>query len=633
MSIATRDGKKEDWLSRYATGYHRWSLTNSSTQPSFSRPLGLVELSFDLDGTLFGGRADMNVLLSIEIASALSSPAALRRRIALAWACLKARHVQLMTRVRDDETGRREFVIDVPVNGIDDYVNKEENKIVWMDEWFQPGEVNEDEIYTHCQNVGRVLDVEKSTSQLHVLPPRKIAEEEGVARYQVTFLTIMAHQISDGITSYTWFSELLELFNTSGPNLKQSLSNLLTVQEIQSRLPPAQEDMYPIPSLSGALSPSSSTSAPSPARLRWYWAVLIVLRSLRRPLPQSIRNPLLRRQRLQTPITLPPRYPQIFNYSLSAAPPMNSRHVSAHLSMNASARLIRLCRSTGVSIGAGCFALAGLAMMELHHENESQSQPTNPSQSETPLSKPFTASFPLNPRPFFPLATPLSPDSCMLAFSEGIVMPYLPSSSSLPIETRFKLVAKRANAELKTYQKRRPTSTNGVDAYTGTIFDPHDPKRLLATSYLTTLERVGSRLPETRKHTLPPPPGTPPLPAFSSDKARPPPSLATCGVSSIGSTIKWLKRGKYDLDLRKNGAGEERDFAADYRNIRQGVRARDNEFLIGCNTDDVGRVVFGVSYDWSAISEDEAERWRVCIEGLLEEGGLGGEGGREVARL
>lgn len=50
------------------------------------------------------------------------------------------------------------------------------------------------------------------------------------------------------------------------------------------------------------------------------------------------------------------------------------------------------------------------------------------------------------------------------------------------------------------------------------------------------------------------------------------------------------------------------------------MRARENEFLIGCSTDEDGRVVFGVSYDWSGIGEVEVEKWRVCVEGLLEEG-------------
>ncbi|PVH98131.1 hypothetical protein DM02DRAFT_596449 [Periconia macrospinosa] len=641
MPPTHQNESKEHWLSRYASNYHKWTLSQSPSQSTFSRPLGLVELSFDLDGTLFGGRADMNNLLSLEIATSLPSTAALRKRIALAWANLSAQHVLLMSRVRDDENGRREFVIDVPVFDAEDVVKKVESDIVWMDEWFKPDEINEGEFYKHCMNVARVLDVTNSTFKVYALPARKVTNhpeaEDGVERYDITFLIILAHQISDALSAHNWWRDFMKLLNTPEVTLKESLQKLLTVEEIESRLPPAQEDLYP------TLSPSPTSSASSPSnntlslpRLRWYWAVLIILRSLRKPLPPSIPNPLYRRQRLEGPIALPQKYPQLFDYSPSAAPPMSSHHISAQLSAEASARLVRLCRSIGVSIGAGCFALVGLAMMELHQENQLLELQEEEKKKFLPL--PFTASFPLNPRPFFGLSTPITPDSCMLAFSEGIVMPYLPSSTGLPIEARFKLVAKRANVELKTYQKRRlapSASTSGTssapessNSNIGTIFDPHDPKRLLATGYLTVIERVLSRLPPSRRHNFPTPP---PSPLKSTQTATSPPPVvrATCGVSSFGSTSAFLRRGEYDLNI--HSGKEPRDFAADYRASKQGVRARDNEFLVGCLTDEEGRVVFGVSYDWSAIAEDEAERWKECIEGLLEVNEKAGE--RESAML
>ena len=69
------DKKKEmNWLSRYANEYHAWrNISLSGGKLAFSRPLGLVELSFDADGTLFGGRADMNTLLTLEFSHTLKS--------------------------------------------------------------------------------------------------------------------------------------------------------------------------------------------------------------------------------------------------------------------------------------------------------------------------------------------------------------------------------------------------------------------------------------------------------------------------------------------------------------------------------------------------------------------------------
>ena len=92
-------------------------------------------------------------------------------------------------------------------------------------------------------------------------------------------------------------------------------------------------------------------------------------------------------------------------------------------------------------------------------------------------------------------------------------------------------------------------------------------------------------------------------------------SRATCGVSSVGSTSAFFRPGMFDLDdLGKEG----KDFVADFRALKMGVRARENEFLIGSSTDSQGIVGFGVSYDGNAISEEAAKTWVERIEGLLE---------------
>lgn len=180
-------------------------------------------------------------------------------------------------------------------------------------------------------------------------------------------------------------------------------------------------------------------------------------------------------------------------------------------------------------------------------------------------------------------------------------MPFL--SSDLPVEGRFKLVAKHANRELRVYQKRlKSKGTTG----TAGIFDKHSPGRLLAMGYVAQIERVESKLPPERRS-----------PSYSNPQGSLPPSTAgfgaTCGVSSIGPLAPFFKRGTYNVqDLGDS------DFAADFRNVRIGVRARENEFLVGSSTTAEGIVEFGVSYDLSAISGERAEWWKRTIEGLLE---------------
>jgi hypothetical protein len=191
----------------------------------------------------------------------------------------------------------------------------------------------------------------------------------------------------------------------------------------------------------------------------------------------------------------------------------------------------------------------------------------------------------------------------MLAFSEGIVMLFLPSS--LPIEGRFKLVARAANRELKAYQKRL-TGKSRNEGGGMSVLDKHAPGRLLATGFLAQLERVDAKLPAHRKI------GQNPQGELA---ARIGPYAATCGVSSVGSTAAFFKPGEYDVDDLGH-----KDFVADYRGLRMGVRARENEFLIGSSTDARGIVGFGVSYDENAISREAAHMWAETIEGLLERG-------------
>jgi len=76
-----------------------------------------------------------------------------------------------------------------------------------------------------------------------------------------------------------------------------------------------------------------------------------------------------------------------------------------------------------------------------------------------------------------------------------------------------------------------------------------------------------------------------------------------------------MGQGKYPLDGTSTVDG---GFAADFRSMTVGPRARDNEFLVGCMGDE-NEVRFMVAYDGNAIDEDEVARWKHKMETLLEE--------------
>ncbi|KAF2847905.1 hypothetical protein T440DRAFT_455620 [Plenodomus tracheiphilus IPT5] len=541
----------DHWLSKYSSNIHPWTLSSNpnsdvTTTQTFSRPLGLVETSFDIDGTYYGGRADMTCLFTLSIADTLPR-LLLRKRIALAWTQLRLEHVLLSSYVSDDsETGKRSFNVPVPATA-EASVKAVEDELVWIEDFYPSSEIDESELYHHAYNTARIISPAKCLSKLHILPLQQNADGTIALR----FLLVIAHQISDGLSAYNWLSHFIAILNTPASQITSSITHLIAPQQIRQKLPPPQEDLYPpIPG--------------SKARQRWFWALTRVLRHVATPLPPTFPNPLYRSTRLNSIPALPEKFPKMFSYKKEHLPPLSCGHISASLSLPTSQRLIALCRQTHVSIGAGCFALAGLAMMEIHEEL----YPDIPDSQRAA----FAASFPLNPRAFF--AKPPEADSCMLAFSEGIVMPFLPSR--LAVEGRFAVVVRHANRGLRVYQKRLKVRRGGTEEVDVSL-DKHSPGRLLATG----VGKYG----------------------------------ATCGVSSIGSLAAFFRRDEYGLE----NLGE-KDFAADFRNVKIGVRARDNEFLVGSSTSSDGIISFGVSYDANAISQEAAGMWAEKISGLLEKG-------------
>jgi hypothetical protein len=236
-------------------------------------------------------------------------------------------------------------------------------------------------------------------------------------------------------------------------------------------------------------------------------------------------------------------------------------------------------------------------MMEFHERAE----------PNVPLSerKPFITGFPLNPRPF--LREPVAAESLMLAFSDGIELPFLPSY--LPLESRLKLLAKRAQKQLAVYQKRErlPSSDDeGAFYYMGS----RGPGRMLQTQYLGSLERANEKIPaEFRSGANNNPQGAYPM--------RPNATMQTCGVSSVGRRDAFIGPGMYDV---KSLLGSEKDFVADFKDIDAAVRARDGEFLIGVWGTESG-LGLTVSADASTLDPDLMGAWQVRLGEIFKEMG------------
>ncbi|KAF2432872.1 hypothetical protein EJ08DRAFT_669108 [Tothia fuscella] len=552
-----------DWLRQYANNYHAWRQEEEHGRVVFKRPVGLVEGAFDIDGVYYGGRADMHATLTLEMKTTLTTEQ-VHQRIIKAWSILRLHHPLISARVEGNTLlgEKRAFVVRVPAD-VEEVLSEGRTTSVLLQghQGF-----NIEDFLKHAINTGRAMDPAKSLAKLFIFP----FEPCPIGNYIVRFMQISAHMISDGLTMYNWISHFIELLNSNVDELERKLRTIVS-NSMVDRLPPAQEDLYP--PIGGNL-----------ARRRWYWAIQRVLRHIRKPKSHGFAIPLRRKHPVS--VVLDEKYPEALDYNPEHAPHLRSGHCTPSLSSTASKRLVRICREEAkVSVGAGLFALVGLAMMELEEE-------LHPA---TPLSQraPFLGSFPLNPRPFFNYTGPY--DSCMLAFSDGLVLPFLPSETDLA--GRLRLLARSAHRQLKSYQKkaREPVEKG---------WDPHNPLRTLADGYLSAVERADSKLPEQYRRGINPQGALPANVLFSQ---------ATCGVSSVGPIKSWVAPGKYPLD------DETKDLIFDYRLVKMGVRARDNEFLVGSSSDSEGNFHFNISYDASALDEELVERWKAKIESILEE--------------
>ncbi|KAK4636125.1 hypothetical protein CLAFUW4_00441 [Fulvia fulva] len=524
------------WLHRYGNneGY-QWRETQSPSGKVFSRPLGPVEFSFDADGRYYEGKADMNCLLEVQITSKLSR-VDLRERLLLAWTRMRCRHLLLQARTcreNDDDPASTailgmHFQVKIPRN-VGHAIEDAGWHLIFLEDYYD--EVDTKDFYAHCKNVGRIVDPEQSLSKLFVLPVKGV-NGRTVLRLQF----VMAHQISDGLCSYAWMNDFINILNESPDAMRQGIATSIRPESMAQHLPLPQEALYP--KITGSI-----------ARQRWFWAITRMLRHVRKPLPVGFSNPLQRQQVAESAVPLSPVYKRVLDYTKT--PVLNTFPSYIHISATSTARLSRICKSVKTSLGAGIYALAALIMMEFH-ERRYPDVPANGRDC-------FITGFPLNPRAFFNFHN--EPDSMMLAFSDGIALPFL--SSDLDLEGRLRLLARQAQRQLATYQKRaRPT---GDDA-TKQFLSSRGAGLVLANQYLFSLERAEVQTPAHLRSGLD---------VQGQYPARQNPTMQTCGVSSVGNREALVKGGLYDLD------DPSKDFAADFTDMTSSVRAREGEFLVG----------------------------------------------------
>lgn len=573
MTTTAIPADQSHWLERYANSHHEWrSFRDDNGDVFWCRRQGIVECSFDADGRYNGGRADVTSLLRLKAVTSVS-PEALRQRFVLAWTTLRLQHVLMRARAPllvNESRKTEEPHFQVPCFRNAEAAITDAKKWLSFVEDRPDREVDDDEFHLHVINAARIVDPASSLSKLFILPPKHLENGNVVLR----FCLVAAHQITDGLTMRVWLESFLRLLNTPLSDLRASIESLCSESATAARLPKAQEDLYP--PISGSL-----------ARRRWFWALSVVLRHVRKPLPSGFPNPLRREQPLSSSRSYPPIYADVLDYT--SRPPLNTFIVRARVRQTALDRIVRLCRQAGASVGAGGFALVALIMMTLHQRRHPGDE------------RPFITGFPLNPRPFFNHTSP--PDSMMLAFCDGILLPFLPSD--LDLDGRFKLLVRHAQRQLSAFQKRaRPEDASDPIGYMGS----RGAGRVIAMNYITTSEREQLKLPEYRRKNTGQPQGE--LPARMNG------SQQTCGVSSVGKTTQ--RRGMYDLS-RPVGKDDD-DFVADWLGTLGSVRVRDGEFLCGIVGDEDGMDV-GVSVDGNALDEEKAAEFKRLIETLFDERG------------
>lgn len=563
------------WLSLYATAQHEWHSIMQNGRLSFYRRQGIVENLFDADGIDFEGRADLSIGLHVTVACALDQEQ-LKERVLLCWAVLRQSHVLLSSssvygeEIAPDAIGRRWvdkcFLYQVP-HDVSEAMQAANESMSYMNG--ETSGVDYDEFYKHAMNTARVVDARQRLSRLFVFPDHDMSARPSSLR----LLIIAGHQVADGLSVFRWANHFIDLLNTSPHILSQMLESAISdPRAVLSRLPPCQESLYP---------PRGRTIAAQ----RWNWLITRLLRHVRRPAPRAFPNPLARRIPLSAAEDLPPTYATALDYSKK--PPLNCFVATMDLSQRATHNLIRLCRQAGISVGSGAFVLVGMVMMRFEEIRNPYIHFTD--------RPPFIGSFPLNPRPFLSgKPTTGKEDSLMLAFSDGVILPFIPSH--LDLQKSFRVLGRLAHRQLRRYQKRKRTLQEELS------LGSHSPSQLLPSLYLETFDRLNNKVKPEQRLDFNPQGAYPVQPGYPG----------TCGISSIGDRTALIDSRGYDLDQIHG-----QDLVADFIGLKSSVRARYGEFLVGAaGTKDM--LGFLVSYDGSLIDPDKVQQWQQMIKDTLD---------------
>lgn len=587
------------WLDLQDANRYKWVKVisqdpTSSGRTAYYRRQGIVEGLFDSDGTLSCGRADLHQSHIYEIRTSLNDDQ-LRERIVLAWTLMRVSHVllstqsvyldQIVPRAPSRKWSEKCFLYRCP-RSLEEAIDEARQQVRFVEESYST--VDRQQFFLHILNTNRAIDSNTALARLHVLP----FESTNHGTIRVDFLPVVAHQITDGITVYRWASHFAKILNMPSTIIKSSISTLIERPDttIPPRLPPPQESLYP--------ARSSNLS-----RQRWHWLLTRVLRHVRTPLPPAFQNPLRRTITQRSPTPFPPTYKKVLDYNTT--PPLNAGHVTATVTYPNTQKLRSLCKKARISVGSGLFTLVAISMMTL----EERRNPT----TELHARLPFIGSFPVNPRPFLSTNTTGVENSCMLAFSDGVVLPFLPTY--LDLAGRFNVLGRLAHRQLRQYQKRTVSGTEEV------MMGSRSPSQLLPALFCGTLERLEGRYDTSQKA------GVNVQGAYPAAAGG---SLATCGVSSVGDVAGILavdgdgKEGaSADVDRSENG---DQDVVAKLEYLTSVVRPRDGEFLVGAIGDSrKDEFMFSVSFDANAIDDERVWEWKGLMEGMLDKVDVAGD--------
>ncbi len=257
------EGQKQaapHWLDRYASQYHKWQQSHDQSGKYYYRPLGVVESLFDADGTESEGRADVNVILTLEIRSTLTK-AQYRKRVQSAWASLRVHHALLLAKAlsghaflgqEHEKAADRFFAIKQP-EGSDRAMDQASETITFVEDHYP--DIQMEDFLHHCMNSARVIDPSQHLAKLFVMPLKLLPG--GTYRFEA--ILIAAHQITDGLSVYQWMAHFLHILNQSEHDLQHSLSQACLPQNLWRRLPPAT---LPSPQETAL---SNAGAGPSPA--------------------------------------------------------------------------------------------------------------------------------------------------------------------------------------------------------------------------------------------------------------------------------------------------------------------------------------------------------------------------------